>query len=64
MAFSLLNPAALVEGGFITNKVDMMKLATTEYRQQIALAIAEGVRRYGEMNENKSTLAVATARSE
>jgi N-acetylmuramoyl-L-alanine amidase len=58
------HPAALVEGGFITNKSDMMKLATTEYRQQIALAIADGVRRYREKSENEATLAVATARSE
>jgi N-acetylmuramoyl-L-alanine amidase len=39
-------PAALVEGGFLTNKSDVTKLATTEYRQEIALAISDGVHRY------------------
>ena len=30
------HPAVLVEGGFMTNKSDVTKLATTEYRQKIA----------------------------
>lgn len=56
------HPAALVEGGFITNKSDMMKLATTEYRQQIALAISDGVQRYRETSRaGKATLAMAAA---
>ncbi len=59
------HPAALVEGGFITNKSDMMKLATTEYRQQIALAISDGVQRYWETTRAaEPTLALATTRSE
>ncbi|MEO8044430.1 MAG: N-acetylmuramoyl-L-alanine amidase [Spartobacteria bacterium] len=59
------HPAALVEGGFITNKSDVMKLATTEYRQQIALAISDGVQRYRETSRaGKPTLALVTARSE
>ena len=41
-------PAALVEGGFLTNKSDVTKLATTEYRQEIAMAISDGVHRYRE----------------
>lgn len=42
------HPAALVEGGFLTNKSDATKLATTEYRQEIALAITDGACRYRE----------------
>lgn len=59
------HPAALVEGGFITNKSDMMKLATTEYRQEIALAISDGVERFRETTRaGEPTLALATVRSE
>ncbi|MBA2436170.1 MAG: N-acetylmuramoyl-L-alanine amidase [Chthoniobacterales bacterium] len=59
------HPAALVEGGFINNKTDVMKLATTEYRQQIALAINDGVRRYRETNHaSEPSLALATAHTE
>jgi N-acetylmuramoyl-L-alanine amidase len=59
------HPAALLEGGFITNKADVTKLATTEYRQQIATAIIDGVRRYGQLSgAGDGTLAVTTARPE
>jgi N-acetylmuramoyl-L-alanine amidase len=59
------HPAALVEGGFMTNKSDVTKLATTEYRQQIAIAISEGVRRYAKApGIDRHTLAVAAARPE
>jgi len=59
------HPAALIEGGFITNKSDMTKLATTEYRQQIALAISDGVQRYREkVGAGKATLALAATRLE
>ena len=59
------HPAALVEGGFITNKSDVNKLTTGQYRQQIANAISEGVRRYREADRtNQATLAMTTARSE
>ncbi len=59
------HPAALVEGGFITNQSDMTKLATTEYRQQIALAISDGVERYRETSRTgKATLAMVAAPTE
>ena len=59
------HPAALVEGGFITNKSDVTKLATSEYRQQIALAISEGVQRYREATHTGGPkLAVTAARPE
>lgn len=54
------HPAALVEGGFITNPSDLTKLATAEYRQQIASSISEGVERYREvLSPNEPTLAWA-----
>ena len=59
------HPAALVEGGFITNKSDVTRLTTTEYRQQIALAISDGVHRYREAARGgEPTLALAAARPE
>jgi N-acetylmuramoyl-L-alanine amidase len=54
------HPAVLVEGGFITNKSDVAKLTTTEYRQQIAMAISDGVHRHLEATRrNEPTLALA-----
>ncbi len=59
------HPAVLVEGGFITNKTDVTKLATTEYRQQIATAISDGLQRHREATrQGEPTLAVAAARPE
>jgi N-acetylmuramoyl-L-alanine amidase len=59
------HPAALVEGGFITNKSDVTKLATTEYRQEIASAVSDGVHRYREaIKAGTPTLTLAAARPE
>ncbi len=59
------HPAALVEGGFITNKDDMSKLTTARYRGEIARAISEGVQRYREtLGTGEATLAVAATRPE
>ncbi|CAN5564972.1 hypothetical protein BH20VER3_BH20VER3_08120 [soil metagenome] len=59
------HPAALVEAGFVTNQSDVTKLATSEYRQEIARAISHGVQRYREVaEEGEATLAVAAGRSE
>jgi len=59
------HPAALVEAGFITNKSDVTKLTTTEYRQQIATAISDGVQRHWEaVRRDESTFTLATARPE
>jgi len=58
-------PAALVEGGFITNKSDVIRLTTTEYRQKIAAAIGDGLHRYREAGKvGKPTATLATARPE
>ncbi|HEY1583045.1 MAG TPA: N-acetylmuramoyl-L-alanine amidase, partial [Chthoniobacterales bacterium] len=59
------HPAALVEGGFISSKSDLTKLTTSEYRQKIAVAISEGVRRYREkLRAAEPTLAMASTRPE
>ncbi len=43
------HPAVLVEGGFLTNADELNKLATGDYREQIAAAISDGVIRYREV---------------
>ena len=37
-------PALLVEGGFLSNPVEALKIAAPAYRQKLAVAIAEGLR--------------------
>ncbi|MFL6589527.1 MAG: N-acetylmuramoyl-L-alanine amidase [Chthoniobacterales bacterium] len=39
-------PAVLVEGGFLTNKDEVQKLANAEYREELAIAISDGVMQY------------------
>ena len=39
-------PAALVEGGFLNNPVEGQRIATSRYRQQLGIAIAQGVQSY------------------
>lgn len=59
------HPAALVEGGFITSKSDVMKLASAPYRGQIAAAISDGIERYREsLRAHLTTVAWAAAGSE
>ena len=59
------HPAALVEGGFLTNKSDVTKLTTTDYRQQIASAISDGVCRFRDaIKAGQPTLTLAAAQSE
>ena len=53
------HPAVLVEGGFLTNKEDVAKLANNDYREQMATAISEGILRYREtLQEERTPLAV------
>ena len=62
---NLRQPAALIEGGFLTNKSDLNKLATPEYRQQLAAAICEGVTRYrAALEQGGVTFALAAPRPE
>jgi N-acetylmuramoyl-L-alanine amidase len=54
------HPAVLVEGGFLTNTEEMNKLANSDYREQIAAAISEGVTRYREvLRQQRTPLAVS-----
>jgi N-acetylmuramoyl-L-alanine amidase len=56
------HPAVLVEGGFLTNKEDIAKLSSTDYREQLATAISEGVFRYRDLvKQRRATLAVSAA---
>src|SRR5437762_13762356 len=36
-------PAVLIEGGFLTNKEDISRLASEDYREQIAAAVSDGI---------------------
>ena len=40
------HPAVLVEGGFLTNKDEALKLTIAEYRNQMAAGIADGIVNY------------------
>lgn len=56
------HPAVLVEGGFLTNKEDVARLANWDYREQMAAAITEGVLRYRDvMKQRQATLAATSA---
>jgi len=46
-------PAILVEGGFMTNKDDLKKMASTEWRANLAHSIALGVIQYKQLAENR-----------
>src|SRR6266446_5982645 len=55
------HPAVLVEGGFLTNKEDIAKLASDDYREQMAAAISEGIIRYRDLlKQRQPPLAVST----
>jgi N-acetylmuramoyl-L-alanine amidase len=55
----------LVEGGFLTNVDEVSKLATGDYREQIAAAISDGVMRYREvLRQEQTPLAVSLPGSE
>lgn len=49
------HPAVLVEGGFLTNAQEMNRLATADYREQIAAAISDGVLRYRDVVREQRT---------
>lgn len=48
------HPAVLVEGGFLSNKEDLAKLASDDYRNQIATAIADGIMRYRDVLKQRA----------
>jgi N-acetylmuramoyl-L-alanine amidase len=53
------SPAVLIEGGFLTNKEDISKLSSEDYRDQIAAAVADGILHYRDAtNQSNPTVAV------
>jgi len=59
---NVTSPAVLIEGGFLTNKEDISKLGSEDYRDQIAAAVTDGILQYrASASRRKSALAV-TAR--
>ena len=57
---NVTSPAVLIEGGFITNKDELSKLATEDYRDQLAAAVADGILRYREAVSQQQTGLAAT----
>jgi N-acetylmuramoyl-L-alanine amidase len=56
---NVTSPAVLIEGGFLTNKEDISKLTSEDYRDQIAAAVADGILHYRDAtSQRKPTLAV------
>jgi N-acetylmuramoyl-L-alanine amidase len=56
---NVTRPAVLVEGGFLSNKEDIAKLESADYREQLAAAVTEGVLRYRDLlKQRQPTLAV------
>src|SRR5206468_414379 len=54
---NVTSPAVLIEGGFLTNKDDVSKLASEDYRNQLAAAVADGILRYRDaVSQRKSAL--------
>ena len=56
---NVASPAVLIEGGFITNKEELSKLASEDYRDQIAAAVADGVLRYRDVVNQRESAVVA-----
>lgn len=54
-------PAVLVEGGFLTNKEDIAKIESEEYREQLAAAISEGILNYRERLKQRQPALAVTA---
>jgi N-acetylmuramoyl-L-alanine amidase len=46
MLANVRHPAVLVEGGFLTNKNEIEKLVDANYREQLAVAISDGILKY------------------
>jgi N-acetylmuramoyl-L-alanine amidase len=58
-------PAALVEAGFLSNNEDMVKLGNSDYREQMAAAISEGITRYRDvLKERQLPLAATNPKTE
>ena len=52
------HPAVLVEGGFLSNKEDIARIQSENYREQLAAAISEGIFNYRDrLRQRQPTLA-------
>jgi len=61
---NVTSPAVLIECGFITNKDELSKLVSEDYRDQLAAAVADGVLRYRDaVSHRKSALAATGQKS-
>ena len=60
---NVTSPAVLIEGGFITNKDEISKLANEDYRDQLAAAVAEGVLRYRDVVSQRESALAATGQN-
>src|SRR5438445_4487063 len=59
---NVTSPAVSIDGGFLTHKEDISKVASEDYREQLAAAVTDGILRYRDtVKQRQSTLAV-TAR--
>ena len=55
---NVTSPAVLLEGGFLTNKDDVSKLGSEDYRDKLATAVADGILHYREaVSQRKAALA-------
>ena len=59
---NVTSPAVLIEGGFITNKEELLKLASEDYRDQIAAAVADGVLRYRNVVSQRESAVASTGK--
>ena len=57
---NVTSPAVLIEGGFITNKDELLKLASEDYRDQLAAAVADGILRYRDVVSQRKSASAAT----
>jgi N-acetylmuramoyl-L-alanine amidase len=55
------HPAVLIEGGFISNKDDAVRLGTTDYRDEMAAAINEGIMEYQDILRNRQNVTLPSA---
>jgi N-acetylmuramoyl-L-alanine amidase len=61
---NVTSPAVLIEGGFITNKDELSKLASEDYRDQLAAALVDGILRYRDAaSQRESALATTGHKS-
>lgn len=57
---NVTSPAVLIEGGFITNQDELSKLASEDYRDQLAAAVADGILRYRDVLSQRNSALTAT----